>query len=98
MYSDIIVKPLLTEKMAILEERENKYAFIVNINANKINPFFSQTETQAETYLRSSINNHYWYGGLSTIDYSINNFLSISIADLIAIRIRSASTLSLIHI
>ncbi|MEE2953902.1 MAG: TonB-dependent receptor [Bacteroidota bacterium] len=49
-----------------------------NINANKINPFFSQTETQAETYLRSSINNHYWYGGLSTIDYSINNFLSIS--------------------
>ena len=36
MYSDIIVKPLLTEKMAILEERENKYAFLVKINANKI--------------------------------------------------------------
>ena len=35
MYSDIIIKPLLTEKMAILEERENKYAFLVNINANK---------------------------------------------------------------
>ena len=36
MYSDIIIKPLLTEKMAILEERENKYAFIVGIDANKI--------------------------------------------------------------
>ena len=35
MYSEIIIKPLLTEKMAIMEERENKYAFLVNINANK---------------------------------------------------------------
>ncbi|MFL2983456.1 MAG: 50S ribosomal protein L23 [Candidatus Neomarinimicrobiota bacterium] len=35
MYSKIIIKPVLTEKMAILEERENKYAFFVNINANK---------------------------------------------------------------
>ena len=29
------MKPLLTEKMAILEERENKYAFIVSKNSNK---------------------------------------------------------------
>ena len=35
MYSDIIIRPLLTEKMAILEERENKYAFIVGIDTNK---------------------------------------------------------------
>ena len=35
MFSDIIIKPLLTEKMAILEERENKYAFLVKIDANK---------------------------------------------------------------
>ena len=35
MYSEIIIKPLLTEKMAVMEERENKYAFLVNINANK---------------------------------------------------------------
>ena len=35
MYSDIIIKPLLTEKMAILEERENKHAFLVKIDANK---------------------------------------------------------------
>ena len=32
----IIVKPILTEKMAILQERQNKYAFIVYSGANKI--------------------------------------------------------------
>ena len=35
MYSKIIIKPILTEKMAILEERENKHAFLVFKNANK---------------------------------------------------------------
>ena len=35
MYSKIIIKPILTEKMAILEERENKHAFLVYKNANK---------------------------------------------------------------
>ncbi len=36
MYQKIIIKPILTEKMAIMQERENKYAFIVSSNANKI--------------------------------------------------------------
>ena len=35
MYSKIIIKPVLTEKMAILEERENKFAFLVSADANK---------------------------------------------------------------
>lgn len=35
MYSKIIIKPILTEKMAILEERENKFAFLVSPDANK---------------------------------------------------------------
>ena len=35
MYSKLIIKPVLTEKMAMLEERENKYAFFVNVKANK---------------------------------------------------------------
>ena len=34
--SIILVKPILTEKMAILQERENKYAFIINSSSNKI--------------------------------------------------------------
>ena len=36
MYSKIIIKPVLTEKMAILEERENKFAFLVSTDANKM--------------------------------------------------------------
>ena len=35
MYQKIIIKPILTEKMAILEERENKFAFLVSPHANK---------------------------------------------------------------
>jgi large subunit ribosomal protein L23 len=35
MYQKIIIKPILTEKMAILEERENKFAFLVSPSANK---------------------------------------------------------------
>ncbi|MEE2765771.1 MAG: 50S ribosomal protein L23 [Candidatus Neomarinimicrobiota bacterium] len=35
MYQKIIVKPILTEKMAILQERENKFAFLVTKGANK---------------------------------------------------------------
>ena len=34
--STILIKPILTEKMAILQERENKYAFFVNSKNNKI--------------------------------------------------------------
>ena len=36
MYQNLIIKPILTEKMAIMQERENKYAFIVEKGANKI--------------------------------------------------------------
>ena len=32
----ILIKPILTEKMAILQERENKYAFLINPGNNKI--------------------------------------------------------------
>ncbi len=32
----ILVRPIITEKMLRLQETENKYGFVVNINANKI--------------------------------------------------------------
>ena len=35
MYLKTLIKPILTEKMAILQERENKYAFFVPKNCNK---------------------------------------------------------------
>ena len=34
--NNILIKPLVTEKMTGLMEAENKYGFIVNYNANKI--------------------------------------------------------------
>ena len=36
MYQKIIIRPILTEKMAIMQERQNKYAFIVSFESNKI--------------------------------------------------------------
>ena len=36
MHKKIIIRPILTEKMAIMQERENKYGFIVSVFANKI--------------------------------------------------------------
>ena len=35
MYQKILIQPVLTEKMAIMQERENKYAFIVKKGVNK---------------------------------------------------------------
>ncbi len=33
---NILIKPLVTEKMTELMERENKYGFVVDYNSNKI--------------------------------------------------------------
>jgi len=35
-YQKIIIRPLFTEKMSVLEESQRKYAFQVSKNANKI--------------------------------------------------------------
>jgi len=32
----VLIRPLLTEKMTDLTEKENKYGFIVSVNVNKI--------------------------------------------------------------
>jgi large subunit ribosomal protein L23 len=36
MNNNILIKPLVTEKLTDLMERENKYGFVVDYNANKI--------------------------------------------------------------
>ena len=36
MKKQIIIRPILTEKMSIMGEEMGKYAFVVNRNANKI--------------------------------------------------------------
>jgi iron complex outermembrane recepter protein len=60
--------------------RDGQYSLqeVYNTNVNKITPYYSTTENSAETYLRSSINNHYWYGGLSTLNYQVSDEISLS--------------------
>jgi outer membrane cobalamin receptor len=43
-----------------------------------IDPTYSETERKSGNYLKSSINNHYWYGGLSTLNYQASNEVSLS--------------------
>ena len=48
--------------------------------ANKIlfDPLYSNSDYKSSTYLRSSINNHFWYGTLSTLNYNPTDKTSIS--------------------
>tara|TARA_B100000902_G_scaffold163425_2_gene158637 strand:- start:60353 stop:63076 length:2724 start_codon:yes stop_codon:yes gene_type:complete len=43
-----------------------------------IDPSYSDTERKSGNYLKSSINNHFWYGGLSTINYQKSLNLNFS--------------------
>lgn len=48
-----------------------------NLNATNIDPFYSN-ENKSETYLRSSVNNHFWYGLLSTVNYKSTDRINLS--------------------
>ncbi|PCH94619.1 MAG: hypothetical protein COB85_05455 [Bacteroidetes bacterium] len=45
---------------------------------NNISNTFGQYEHQSTSYLSSSINNHMWYGLISTLNYAFNDSLAIS--------------------
>ena len=49
-----------------------------NANTNNIDALYSDSQNKAGTYLRSSVNNHYWYGGLSTLNYNPTEEISLS--------------------
>ena len=53
-----------------------------NVGAGPFGPIidseFSDTEYKTGSYLKSSVNNHFWYGGLSTLNYILNDEISIS--------------------
>ena len=49
-----------------------------DLNSTKIDALYSSIETQSTTYLRSSINNHFWYGALSTVNYSLTDKTTLS--------------------
>jgi iron complex outermembrane receptor protein len=48
-----------------------------NVNTNNVDQFYSN-ENKSETYLRSSMNNHFWYGLLSTLNFKESEKISIS--------------------
>ena len=43
-----------------------------------IDPLYSSDLHKATTILKSSFNNHYWYGLLSTVNYSLSQYTTIS--------------------
>ena len=43
-----------------------------------LDPTYSTTERKSGNYLKSGVNNHYWYGGLSTLNYQATNEISLS--------------------
>lgn len=57
-----------------------QYNLQESYNANKlfIDGLYSNEESKANTYLRSSINNHFWYGGLSTLTFRANDKVEVS--------------------
>jgi len=53
-------------------------AYNSNLGIFSIDPIYSDTEHKAQNYIKSSINNHFWYGGLSTLNYQASEEISIS--------------------
>ena len=49
-YSEIIIRPLLTEKSNLLMESNNKYVFQVSLKANKIEKSIEEIMEKTETY------------------------------------------------
>ena len=46
-----------------------------NVN---INPNFAKENGESDFFIRSSVNNHFWFGGLSTFRYDMNENISLS--------------------
>ena len=57
-------------------------AYNSNVGAGPFGPIidsdYSDTEYKTGSFLKSSINNHFWYGALSTLNYTLSDKISIS--------------------
>ncbi len=60
------------------EDGQYNFQEAYDFNRNNIDPLYSDTEKSSNTYLLSSINNHYWYGALSTMNYQMNDEFTLS--------------------
>ncbi|MBC7861397.1 MAG: TonB-dependent receptor plug domain-containing protein [Bacteroidia bacterium] len=54
---------------AVYEDGHQNYQNAYNANISTISPSFSSTEHLSTTYSRASVNNHFWYGLLSVLNY-----------------------------
>ena len=63
-------------------QQDLQTAYNSNVGAGPFGPIIdndhSSTEYKSGSYLKSSINNHYWYGGLSTLNYQATDKFSLS--------------------
>ena len=57
-------------------------AYDANVGSGPFGPIidtdFSDTEYKTASYLLSKVNNHYWYGALSTLNYQVTDAFSFS--------------------
>ena len=71
------------EGIGMLDGQQNlQTAYDANVGAGPFGPIidaeYSDTEYKSGSYLKSSINNHFWYGGLSTLNYQATDELALS--------------------
>jgi iron complex outermembrane recepter protein len=48
------------------------YSSVWNSNTTTIDGLYSTTETKSTRYINSSVNNHFWYGGLATANLKVS--------------------------
>lgn len=48
-----------------------------NSNSTNVDALYSTTETKSSRYLVASMNNHFWYGGISTFTYDITEAITV---------------------
>ena len=70
---DIIIKPVLTEKMTIQGEKLNRYGFIVDVRANKLQKMYNVVVTDVNTVnYMGKLKSRYTKAGL--LEGRANNF------------------------
>ena len=55
------------------------FQFIYDENASSIDPLYSSTEKKSTNIIQSSVNNHQWYGLLSSLNYKIDSHLTATL-------------------
>ena len=60
------------------ENGQYNFQQVYDLNKNNIDLLYSENQSKSDNFLLSSINNHYWYGALSTLNYQMNEEFTFS--------------------